>query len=50
MRRQVNVKKERIVTEIRRRAAAGQSLKSGDNRGDWLYAAAVPRGGEWLWK
>ncbi len=36
-----------MLQEIRRRAAAGQSLKSGDNRGDWLYAAAVYNFGSW---
>jgi len=40
-------RQDRVITEIQRRAAAGQSLKSGDNRGDWLYAAAVKNFGSW---
>ncbi|MBX3245905.1 MAG: hypothetical protein KF901_01845 [Myxococcales bacterium] len=40
-------KKELVIEEIRRRAAAGHSLKSGSNRGDWLYAAAVREFRSW---
>jgi len=40
-------RKARVVEEIQRRAAAGRSLKSGDNRGDWLYAAAAKNFGSW---
>jgi len=35
------------LDEIRRRAAAGQPLNSGANRGDWLYAAAARFFGSW---
>ncbi|MEJ7600103.1 MAG: hypothetical protein WKG01_19500 [Kofleriaceae bacterium] len=35
------------MVEIRRRSAAGKSLSSGANRGDWLYAAAVRFFGSW---
>lgn len=38
---------EDALAEIRRRAAAGKSLRSGANRGDWLYAAAVRFFGSW---
>ncbi len=38
---------EEALVEIRRRAAAGKSLSSGANRGDWLYAAAVRFFGSW---
>ena len=38
---------EKALVEIRRRAAAGKSLSSGANRGDWLYAAAVRFFGSW---
>lgn len=38
---------EDALVEIRRRAAAGKSLSSGANRGDWLYAAAVRFFGSW---
>ena len=38
---------EEALVEIRRRAAAGTSLSSGANRGDWLYAAAVRFFGSW---
>ena len=36
-----------VVDELRRRAGRGQSLASGANRGDWLYAAAVKHFGSW---
>ena len=38
---------EMVIEELRRRAAEGRSLKSGDNRGDWLYASAITRFGSW---
>ena len=38
---------EEALVEIRRRTAAGKSLSSGANRGDWLYAAAVRLFGSW---
>jgi hypothetical protein len=38
---------EEVLVEIRHRAAAGKSLSSGANRGDWLYAAAVRFFGSW---
>lgn len=38
---------EMVVNELRRRDEEGLSLKSGDNRGDWLYAAATNRFGSW---
>ena len=38
---------EMVIEELRRRAAEGRSLKSGDNRGDWLYAVAVRFFGSW---
>ncbi len=38
---------EEALVEIRRRAAAGKSLSSGANRGDWLYAAALRFFGTW---
>jgi hypothetical protein len=38
---------EKVVKELRRRAKKGQSLRSGDNRGDWLYASAVKLFGSW---
>lgn len=40
-------KADRVVTEIRARAEQGMSLASGDNRGDWLYAASVLCFGSW---
>jgi hypothetical protein len=36
-----------VIGELRRRHALGQSLQSGANRGDWLYAAAVYAFGSW---
>jgi len=36
-----------VLDELRRRAGRGQSLGSGANRGDWLYAAAVKLFGSW---
>jgi len=36
-----------VLSEIRRRAAAGHPLNSGANRGDWLYAGAVSFFGSW---
>ena len=38
---------ERVIEELQRRAAEGRSLRSGDNRGDWLFAAAFNRFGSW---
>ena len=38
---------EMVVEELQRRRAEGNSLKSGDNRGDWLYASAINRFGSW---
>lgn len=47
-RRGANVKKgERVVQELKRRAARGHPLNSGANRGDWLYAAAILAFGSW---
>jgi hypothetical protein len=40
-------KGERVVQELRRRAARGHPLNSGANRGDWLYAAAMLAFGSW---
>ena len=40
-------KRDEVIVEIQRRAAAGRSLRSGDNRGDWLYSAAVYHCGSW---
>jgi hypothetical protein len=45
--RNMSSRQEQVVEEIQRRAVAGHSLKSGDNRGDWLYAAAVYHFGSW---
>lgn len=39
--------REEVLEELRQRAARGGSLRSGANRGDWLYAAAVKRFGSW---
>ena len=36
-----------VVKELRRRASEKRSLRSGDNRGDWLYASAVKYFGSW---
>jgi hypothetical protein len=36
-----------VLREIRKRARRGQSLASGANRGDWLYAAALRFFGNW---
>jgi len=36
-----------VVKELQRRARKGCSLKSGDNRGDWLYASALKYCGSW---
>lgn len=36
-----------VIAEIRRRHGLGHPLKSGANRGDWLYAAATKRFGSW---
>jgi hypothetical protein len=38
---------ESVVEELQRRARKGHSLRSGDNRGDWLYAGAVRFFGSW---
>jgi len=40
---------EEIVRELKRRARHGgpTALRSGSNRGDWLYAAAVKHFGSW---
>lgn len=38
---------ERVVQELKRRAARGHPLNSGANRGDWLYAAAMLAFGSW---
>jgi hypothetical protein len=38
---------EAVLAELRQRAAAGRSLASGANHGDWLYAAAVRFFGCW---
>ena len=38
---------ESIIAELQRRTQTGLSLKSGDNRGDWLYASAVKHFGSW---
>lgn len=40
-------KGERVIVEIRERAARGHPLNSGANRGDWLYAAALLAFGSW---
>jgi hypothetical protein len=40
-------KREKVLIELQDRAAAGNSLKSGDNRGDWLYTAAAKHFGSW---
>ncbi len=39
--------KNQVIAEIQRRAATGRSLKSGKNRSDWLYPAAVYHCGSW---
>lgn len=39
--------KEAVVRELKKRALSGKSLKSGENRGDWLYASAVAVFGSW---
>jgi hypothetical protein len=36
-----------VLAELRRRGRRGQSLASGANRGDWLYAAALRFFGNW---
>ena len=38
---------EDVIAELQQRAAQSRSLGSGENRGDWLYAAAVKRFGSW---
>ena len=42
-----DTKAVRVVKEIQARAKRGKSLASGDNRGDWLYAASVLAFGSW---
>src|SRR5262245_8673164 len=38
---------EAVLDALRRRSDAGRRLSSGDNRGDWLYAAACRFFGSW---
>jgi len=47
MKTEMTSKQDQIITEILHRATEGYSLKSGDNRGDWLYSAAVNHFGSW---